>query len=63
GKIKTIILLHWGVKKVMEYEKQARIIMIRLSKYIPINVEDEENYMRGLINGLKAVDRQKEMRE
>ncbi|GEQ49802.1 hypothetical protein TK11N_16540 [Tetragenococcus koreensis] len=47
----------------MEYEKQARIIMIRLSKYIPINVEDEENYMRGLINGLKAVDRQKEMRE
>lgn len=47
----------------MEYEKQAKIIMIRLSKYVPISMEEEENYMRGLINGLKAVDRQKERRE
>lgn len=47
----------------MEYEKQAKIILIRLSKYISISVEDEKNYMKGLINGLKAVDRQKERME
>lgn len=50
----------WGLQEQKEYEKQAKIIMIRLSKYIPINVEDEESYIKGLINGLKAVDRQKE---
>jgi len=42
-----------------EYERQAFIILMRIDKFIKINPGSENEYLKGIIQGLKAIDKQK----
>jgi hypothetical protein len=47
----------------MNKKEQAKIILDNLDKYLQIDYNFEEFYLKGIMNGLKEIEEKKEIKE